>query len=75
MESATTRIMKSKEESKNIRPHVKQRDFENFESSGQPGTYSYSSYGYNLLGAAVEGASGMSFGDYMTKNIWFAARN
>jgi CubicO group peptidase (beta-lactamase class C family)/Flp pilus assembly protein TadD len=44
--------------------------FENFDLVGQPGTYKYSSYGYNLLGAAVEGASGMSFGDFMTKNIW-----
>ncbi len=44
--------------------------FENFDLVGQPGTYTYSSYGYNLLGAAVEGASGMSFGEYMKKNIW-----
>lgn len=44
--------------------------FENFDLVGQPGTYTYSSYGYNLLGAAVEGASGMSFDDYMSKNIW-----
>jgi CubicO group peptidase (beta-lactamase class C family) len=45
--------------------------FENFDLIAEPGTkYSYSSYGYNLLGAVVEGASGISFGEYMTKNVW-----
>lgn len=29
----------------------------------------YSSFGYVLLGCAVEGASGVSFGDYVEKNI------
>jgi len=57
-----------------IKEHKNTREaiaiFENFDLVGQPGTYSYSSYGYNLLGAAVEGASGMSFGEYMRKNIW-----
>lgn len=32
--------------------------------------FHYTSYGYNLLGAAIEGASGMSYGDYMRKKIW-----
>ena len=45
--------------------------FENFDLVAEPGTrYSYSSYGYNLLGAIIEAASGMSFGDYMRQNIW-----
>src|SRR5437588_8708574 len=32
--------------------------------------YSYSSYGFNLLGAAVEGASHMKFVDYLRENIF-----
>lgn len=45
--------------------------FQDFDLIAEPGTrYSYTSYGYNLLGAIVEAASGMSFGEYMTKNVW-----
>ena len=45
--------------------------FEGFDLVAEPGTkYSYSSYGYNLLGAAIEGAAGFSYGDYMATNIW-----
>ena len=45
--------------------------FENFDLVAEPGTrYSYSSYGYNLLGAIIEAASGMSYGDYMRQNVW-----
>jgi CubicO group peptidase (beta-lactamase class C family) len=45
--------------------------FENFELVAEPGTrYSYSTYGYNLLGAVIEGASGMSYGDYLRQNVW-----
>ncbi|HEV2827180.1 MAG TPA: serine hydrolase [Pyrinomonadaceae bacterium] len=45
--------------------------FENFDLVAEPGTrYSYSSYGYNLLGAIVEAASGMPYGEYMRQNIW-----
>jgi CubicO group peptidase (beta-lactamase class C family) len=48
--------------------------FENFDLIAEPGTkYSYSSYGYNLLAAIVESASGMSFGDYMRQNVWLPA--
>ncbi|HEV3486048.1 MAG TPA: alpha/beta fold hydrolase, partial [Vicinamibacterales bacterium] len=45
--------------------------FANFDLIAEPGTrYSYSSYGYNLLGAAIEGASGMPYGEYMTRYVW-----
>ena len=45
--------------------------FESFDLIAEPGTrYSYTSYGYNLLGAIVEAASGMSFGDYLRQNVW-----
>ncbi len=37
----------------------------------EPGTqYHYSSYGWNLIGAVIEGASQMSFLQYMRHNIW-----
>ncbi len=36
----------------------------------EPGTsYSYSSYGYNLVSAVIEGASGMTFLDYLDKAV------
>lgn len=36
----------------------------------EPGTkYSYSSYGYNLLGCAIEGASGMGYMQYLRANV------
>jgi serine beta-lactamase-like protein LACTB len=36
----------------------------------EPGTkYSYSTYGYNVLGCAIEGASAMSYEDYLRENI------
>src|SRR5688572_20049817 len=45
--------------------------FEAFDLIAEPGTkYSYSSHGYNLLGAVLEGASGSSYGDYMRKAVW-----
>ncbi len=45
--------------------------FEGFDLVAEPGTrYSYSSYGYNLLGAAIEGAAGVPYGDYMRDNVW-----
>ncbi|HEX7831369.1 MAG TPA: serine hydrolase domain-containing protein, partial [Thermoanaerobaculia bacterium] len=45
--------------------------FENFDLVAEPGTrYSYSSYGYNLLGAAIEGASKQSYADYMRDHVW-----
>lgn len=37
----------------------------------EPGTaYSYSTYGYNLISAAIEGASGMNFLQYMEDIFW-----
>lgn len=58
-----------------IKDHKPTRDaiaiFESFDLVAEPGTrYSYSSYGYNLLGAIIESASGMSYGDYMRQNVW-----
>lgn len=58
-----------------IKEHKNTREaiaiFENFDLVAEPGTkYSYSSYGYNLLAAVVEGASKMPFGKFMTENIW-----
>jgi len=45
--------------------------FENFDLMAKPGTkYSYTSYGYNLLGAVIEGAEKQSYRDYMRENIW-----
>ena len=45
--------------------------FENFDLVAEPGTrFNYSSYGYNLLGGVIEGASGQSYADYMSENIW-----
>lgn len=45
--------------------------FENFDLVNEPGIrHFYSSYGYNLLGAVIEGASGQSYASYMTENVW-----
>lgn len=45
--------------------------FQDFDLVAEPGTrYSYSSYGFNLLGAAIEGASGTSYGNYIKKHIF-----
>ena len=45
--------------------------FQNFDLIAEPGTeYHYSSYGYNLLGAAIEEASGQFYGDYIESHIF-----
>lgn len=45
--------------------------FADFDLVQKPGTfYSYSSYGFNLLGAVIESASGKSYGEYMRENVW-----
>ena len=37
----------------------------------EPGTrFSYTTFGYTLLGAVIEGASGMTFADYLRENIF-----
>ncbi|HKV33049.1 MAG TPA: serine hydrolase [Pyrinomonadaceae bacterium] len=66
---------KDYEKEGHIKEHKSTREaiaiFQDFDLVAEPGTrYSYSSYGYNLLGAIVEAASGMSFGDYMKQNVW-----
>src|SRR6266446_5369500 len=41
----------------------------------EPGTkYSYTTYGYTLLGTVIEGASGMSYVDYMRENVFKPAK-
>jgi len=45
--------------------------FEQFDLIAEPGTrFRYTSYGYNLLGAVIEGASGESYGGYMRRHMW-----
>jgi CubicO group peptidase (beta-lactamase class C family) len=58
-----------------IKEHKNTREaiaiFENFDLIAEPGTkFNYSSYGYNLLGAAIEGATKQSYADYMREKIW-----
>ena len=45
--------------------------FEQFDLIAEPGTrFRYTSYGYNLLGAVIESASGESYGGYMRRHVW-----
>jgi len=45
--------------------------FKDFDLVAQPGTrYHYSSYGFNLLGAIIEAASGKSYGQYIKEHIF-----
>ncbi len=45
--------------------------FQDFELVAKPGTkYNYSSYGFNLLGAIIEEASGQPYGDYIKMHIF-----
>ncbi len=45
--------------------------FQDWDLVAEPGTrYHYSSYGYNLLGAVIEGATGKSYGHYVQNNIF-----
>jgi len=58
-----------------IKTHLTSREaiaiFQDYALVAKPGTeYLYSSYGYNLLGAAIEGASGQSYGEFINKHIF-----
>ena len=45
--------------------------FENFDLVNEPGSaYSYSTYGYNLAGAAIEGAAGKPYAAVMQELVW-----
>jgi len=45
--------------------------FQDWDLVTEPGTnYHYSSYGYNLLGAVIEGIAGVSYGDYIKEHIF-----
>ena len=44
--------------------------FQDFDLVAEPGTrYTYSTYAYNLLGAAIEGASGLPYGQFIKSRI------
>jgi len=45
--------------------------FRDFDLVAEPGTrFSYSSYGYVLLGAAIEGATGKPYAEVMREKVW-----
>lgn len=45
--------------------------FADFDLIAEPGTrYSYTTYGYNLLGAAIEGATGQPYAAVMEEKVW-----
>ncbi len=45
--------------------------FRDWELVAEPGTrFHYSSYGFNLLGAAIEGASGERYADYLQRHLF-----
>ena len=45
--------------------------FQDFDLIAEPGTkYNYSSYGFNLLGAVIESATGRPYGEFMRERVW-----
>jgi CubicO group peptidase (beta-lactamase class C family) len=45
--------------------------FQDFDLIAEPGTrFHYSTYGYNLLGAVVEAASGEDYGTYLSRHVF-----
>jgi len=45
--------------------------FQDFDLVAEPGTrYTYSTYGYNLLGAAIEAVSGLPYGEFVSSRIF-----
>ena len=58
-----------------IKTHKNTREaiaiFQDYDLVAEPGTkYLYSSYGYNLLGAAIEEASGQSYGAFIKQHLF-----
>jgi CubicO group peptidase (beta-lactamase class C family) len=67
----------NREEELHIKHHKNTREaiaiFQDFDLVAEPGTkFHYSSYGYNLLGAAIENASGQPYGQYIKEHIFDA---
>ena len=45
--------------------------FKDWKLESEPGTkFNYTTYGFNLLGAVIEGASGKPYAEYMRENVW-----
>ena len=45
--------------------------FKDWELEHEPGTkYKYTTYGFNLLGAVIEGSSGKLYTEYLRENVW-----
>ena len=45
--------------------------FKDWDLEAEPGTkFIYTTYGFNLLGAVIEGASGQPYAEYMMENVW-----
>jgi CubicO group peptidase (beta-lactamase class C family) len=66
---------KNYDEEGHIKIHKNTKDalaiFQDFALVAEPGArYHYSSYGFNLLGAVIEGASGQSYGEYLKEHIF-----
>src|SRR4030095_2216363 len=48
--------------------------FKDDQLESEPGTrFNYTTFGYTLLGVTIEGASGMTFEDYLRENIFSPA--